>query len=272
MRYWIRVYAAQLKLATAIMFQYRFSVLIWAIWGFVGPLLGLAIWSAATEAKGGSITSARGVTFSQADFAAYFLVFMIVSHLTMSWDAFEFAFRVRDGNLSPRLLKPVLPIHGDIANNFAFKIVTSTMLLPVWALLFYLLKPNIHFSIVNILIAIPAIFLAVLIRYLFQYCLAMFAFWTTRVEAINQLYFTVDGFLAGRIAPLALFPGWLGVIAYYSPFRSMATFPVEIILGRLPAEQFLTGFLYQIFWLGAGVGLFKLLWAGGMKQYSAVGA
>ena len=74
MRYWLKVYAAQLKMSTAIMFQYRFAVLIWAVWGFVGPLLGLAIWSAATEAKGGSITSAQGVSFSQADFAAYFLV------------------------------------------------------------------------------------------------------------------------------------------------------------------------------------------------------
>ncbi len=272
MKYWINIYRAHLKIGTAIMFQYRFAVLIWAVWGFVGPLLGLAVWSAASSSHGGNITGPQGATFTDRDFAAYFLVFMIVSHLTMSWDAFEFAFRVRDGNLSPRLLKPIHPIHGDLATNLAFKFVTSTMLLPIWALLFYFLKPSLPPPNWTQLLAIPAILIALVLRYIWQYSLALIAFWTTRVEAINQFYFTLDGFLAGRIAPLALLPGWLGVVATYSPFRSMGYFPVELILGRVPSDQILSGFLFQVFWLVVGVGVFRLMWAGGIKQYSAVGA
>src|SRR5262249_49867005 len=142
MRYWLNVYRANLKMAIANMLQYRFAILIWAVWGFVGPLISLAVWAGATAAKGGAITSKSGATFGRADFAAYFLVFMIIGHLTMSWDAFEFAWRVRDGNLSPRLLKPLHPIHTDAAFNIAFKLTTSAMLLPVWILLFVLLKPT----------------------------------------------------------------------------------------------------------------------------------
>src|SRR5690349_2975185 len=96
MLYWINVYRANLKTAIA--------------------------------ARGGSITNGTGSTFARGDFTAYFLVFMIFGHLTMSWDAFEFAYRVRDGNLSPRLLKPLHPIHTDVANNVAFKLTTSAML------------------------------------------------------------------------------------------------------------------------------------------------
>src|SRR5437868_10456667 len=103
--YWFDVYRANLKVTTAQMAQYRFAILIWAVWGFVGPLISLAVWTAATAARGGSITNGAGGTFGRGDFTAYFLVFMIFGHLTMSWDAFEFAYRVRDGNLSPRLLK-----------------------------------------------------------------------------------------------------------------------------------------------------------------------
>src|SRR5947208_4841431 len=142
MRYWLGVYRANLKMAIAQMLQYRFAILIWAVWGFVGPLISLAVWSAATAARGGSITNAAGRTFERGDFTAYFLVFMIFGHLTMSWDAFDFAFRVRDGNLSPRLLKPLHPIHTDVAFNIAFKLCTSAMLLPIWILLFVLLKPS----------------------------------------------------------------------------------------------------------------------------------
>src|SRR5579883_2115529 len=134
---WIAIYRANLKMAIAQMLQYRFAILIWAVWGFVGPLISLAVWSAASAARGGTIQgAASGATYGRGDFAAYFLVFMIFGHLTMSWDAFEFAFRVRDGNLSPRLLKPLHPIHIDVAFNIAFKLCTSAMLLPVWIILF----------------------------------------------------------------------------------------------------------------------------------------
>ena len=273
MRYWLSVYRTNLQVSIAAMLQYRFTILIWAVWGFVGPLISLAVWTAATQARGGNITNAAtGATFSRADFAAYFLVFMIVGHLTMSWDAFEFAQRVRDGSLSPKLLKPLHPIHSDVASNLAFKLTTSAMLFPIWILLFFLLKPTPPQSLSSFLLAIPAIVLAGIMRYVWQYSLAVIAFWTTRVEAINQLYFTLDSFLAGRIAPLALLNGTIGAIAYYSPFRGMGAFPVELVLGRVPADQILPGFVLQIVWLLIGIGVFRLLWARGIKQYSAVGA
>lgn len=271
MTYWFNVYRASLKAAVAQMLQYRFAILIWAVWGFVGPLISLAVWTAATQARGGAVTGASGVTFSRADFAAYFLVFLIVGHLTMSWDAFEFAQRVRDGSLSPRLLRPLHPIHTDVAFNIAFKLTTSAMLLPVWVLLFFILKPTPPPSGWSLALALPALVLAGILRYIWQYSLAIFAFWTTRVEAINQLYFTLDGFLAGRIAPLALLPGWLGVLAYYSPFRGMGAFPVELVLGRVTPDRILPGFALQIVWIALGLALFRVLWAAGIKQYSAVG-
>jgi len=272
MIYWINVYRANLKTAIAQMLQYRFAILIWAVWGFVGPLISLAVWTAATAARGGSITNGAGGTFGRGDFTAYFLVFMIFGHLTMSWDAFEFAYRVRDGNLSPRLLKPLHPIHTDIANNIAFKLTTSAMLLPIWILLFVLFKPSLPAFNWTLLLTLPALVIAGSLRYIWQYALAIIAFWTTRVEAINQLFFTVDSFFAGRIAPIALLPGWMGIAAYYSPFRGMGSFPVELALGRVPPDQIATGFCLQVIWFSVGFLLFRLLWAAGIKQYSAVGA
>lgn len=272
MKYWLDVYRANLKMSIAQMLAYRFGILIWAIWGFVGPLISLAVWTAASASRGGVVSNGAGATFTRGDFAAYFITFMIVGHLTMSWDAFEFAFRVRDGNLSPRLLKPLHPIHTDITFNIAFKLTTSAMILPAWILLIVMLHPTPPHSLTSFLLGIPAIILSGFIRYLWQYSLALFAFWTTRVEAVNQLYFTLDSFLAGRIAPLALLPVWMGVAAVYSPFRSMGAFPVEVILGRIPPAQIAAGFGLQLFWLAVGFVLFKVIWAAGIKQYSAVGA
>jgi ABC-2 type transport system permease protein len=270
-RYFLDAYRAQLRQGMAMMLQYRFAVLIWAVWGFVGPLISLAVWTAASG--GGTVENpASGARFDRADFAAYFLTFMIFGHLSMSWDAFEFAFRVRNGSLSPSLLKPIHPIHADAARNVAFKLVTSTMLLPVWLALIWILKPTPPTSGWSLLLAVPALLLAAVIRYVLQYCLAVLAFWTTRVDAANQLYFTLDSFLAGRIAPLSLLPVWLGAAAYFSPFRAMGAFPVELALGRVPPGEIATGFGLQLLWLAACILLLRVLWAAGIRQYSAVGA
>ena len=272
MRYWIKMYQANLKIAVATQLQYRMEILIWAIWGFVAPLISLAVWNATALSKGGTISNGAGATFSRGDFAAYFLVFMICSHLMMSWDAFEYSFRVREGNLSPRLLKPIHPIHSDASQNIAFKIVTSVMLLPIWILMFWLLKPTPPAHWWQPVLAIPALLIGAVIRYIWNYSVAIIAFWTTRTEAVNQFYFTLDSFLSGRIAPLLLLPIWLQNLSAFTPFRSMGSFPVEVALGRIPPNQILTGFGIQIFWLLAGLVVLKVMWANGIKQYSAVGA
>lgn len=272
MKYWFSLYRANLRVSIASMLQYRFAILIWALWGFIGPLISLAVWAAASSAQGGAIVNkTTGATFASGDFAAYFLVLMIFGHLTMSWDAFEFAARVQNGGLSPTLLKPVHPIHQDASANIAFKLTTSAMLLPVWVLLFVILKPHITLTPFSLL-AVPALALAAVLRFVLQYVLALIAFWTTRVDAINQLYFTLDGFLAGRIAPISLMPGWIAAFALYSPFRALGSFPVELALGRLPAEQILSGFALQVVWLGIALVLLRILWTAGIKQYSSVGA
>lgn len=271
MRYWFSVYRVNLRVAWALMMQYRFSTLIWAVWGFVGPLISLAVWSAATHARGAGV-SAGGQTYNQNDFAAYFLVFMVFGHLTMSWDAFEFAYRVRTGSLSPQLLRPLHPIHADASFNVGFKVLTTILLLPAWVSLFVLLRPALPVSSPGLILAVPALLLAGVTRYLWQYALAAIAFWTTRVDAINQLYYVLDAFLAGRIAPIALMPAWIGAVARFTPFYSMGAFPVEIALGRVTPEAALHGMLVQLIWLVAGLAAFRIIWAAGVKQYSAVGA
>ena len=79
----------------------------------------------------------------------------------------------------------------------------------------------------------PALLLAFLVRFLLEWTLALAAFWTTRVSAINQVYFVLMLFLAGQIAPLTLFPHWIQIVADILPFRWMLGFPVELVLGRL---------------------------------------
>ena len=271
-RYWLTAYLEFLRAEVAIQMQYRFALLIWAVWGLVGPLISLAVWDAATASRGSSIQGATGPAFATSDFAAYFLTFMVFSHITMSWDAFDFAYRVRDGGLSPKLLKPINPIHRDATANVAFKLTTSAMMLPLWIALVFILHPTPPASVAGLLLAVPALALAAVLRFIMQYALAMLAFWTTRVEAVNQFYFTLDAFLSGAIAPLALLPAWLGPIARLTPFGVMGAFPVELALGKLPMAQAVQGFAVQAVWIGVAIAIYRTVWRSGIRQYSAVGA
>ena len=104
-----------------------------------------------------------------------------------------------------------------------------------------------------------------------EWTLALAAFWTTRVSAINQIYFMAVLFFSGQMAPLTLLPRSLQVVAAVLPFRWTIGFPVELLLGRLTTAQALTGLAVQAAWLGAACSSCGSPGAR-RERYSAVGA
>ena len=238
------LYIQQFKTTFASMVAYRASLLIWMIAHVLEPLIYLVVWSTVSNSGGGS---AGGYTTAQ--FAGYFIVLMLVDHVSYTWIMYEYEYRVREGMLSPALLRPVHPIHADIADNISSKMVTLPFML-----------------------AVPALALAFLLRFMAEWTLALAAFWTTRIGAINQTYFVAMLFLSGQMAPLTLFPAPIQVLAAVLPFRWMINFPVELLLGRLTPLDTLTGLGAQMAWVVLAFALMRLMWRAGIRVYSAVGA
>jgi ABC-2 type transport system permease protein len=139
-------------------------------------------------------------------------------------------------------------------------------------LLAVIFRPTAALSLWAALAFIPALILAFLVRFLLEWTLALAAFWTTRVNAINQVYFILMLFLAGQIAPLTLFPHWIQILADILPFQWMLGFPVELVLGRLTQIQALEGLAAQVVWVIISLVLVRLVWRAGVRVYSAVGA
>jgi ABC-2 type transport system permease protein len=118
---------------------------------------------------------------------------------------------------------------------------------------------------------IGALILAAWLAFMLGWAVAMAAFWTTRIMAINQMYFVAMFFFSGQIAPLELLPGVLQTAANILPFRWMVSFPVEVFMGRLSGSDVLVGFGLQILWIALSTGLVALAWSRGVRRYSAVG-
>src|SRR5947199_5734375 len=105
-----------------------------------------------------------------------------------------------------------------------------------------------------------------------EWILAMAAFWTTRLSAINAMYFAVMLFLSGQMTPLALLPAPIQTLAMLLPFRWVIAFPIELFLGRLTPHEVGVGIAIQAAWLCCMVVLLMCVWRLGIRRYSAVGA
>jgi ABC-2 type transport system permease protein len=267
MRELVDLYLQQLKTSLATMLQYRGSLAIWLIGNILEPLIYLVVWSTVSRSSGGSVGG-----FSPGDFAAYYIALMLVNQVTYTWVMFEFDYRVRQGSFSAALLRPVHPIHGDIADNLSSKIVSLPVMLGAAAILWAVFHPFFRTTTWAAMMFIPALLLAFLVRFLVEWTLALAAFWTTRVGAINQVHFIAALFLSGQIAPIPLLPFPLRVAATILPFRWTIGFPVELILGRLTPAQAITGLGAQTVWVLAGLVLLRVMWRASVRKYSAVGA
>lgn len=261
------IYRAQFKTMTAVQLQYRVSLVIWLIGLVIEPIVYLVVWDTVAQAGGGEVSG-----FGSGDFAAYFIATMVVNHLCFTWHMWEYDYRIRQGLLSPLLLKPLHPFHADLADNLAYKAITLVVMIPTTIALILVFRPVLNPPLWSAVAFLPALIMAFFIQFVLGWALAMAAFWTTRIMAINRMYFLGKLFLAGQIAPLALLPPALQTVATISPFRWMLSFPVELLLGLLSPAQALWGLVAQAVWVALSVVAVKLVWRAGVKQYAAFGA
>lgn len=263
----LALYRAQFKTTIAGQLQYRGALVIWLLGLILEPTIYLVVWSTVARSRGGEVDG-----FTAASFAAYFLAVMLVDHATFTWIMWEFEYRVRQGHLSPLLLRPVHPIHRDVADNLTFKLLTLAVVLPAAGLLALAFRPTFTPLPWAIAAFVPALALAFLGRFALEWTLALTGFWTTRVSALNQLYFVAFLFLSGQAAPLVLLPEPAQVAATLLPFRWFVAFPVELLLGRSSPADAAGGFVAQIAWLALTLVVLRFVWARGVRRYSAVGA
>lgn len=261
------VYLAQFRTSVAVQLQYRASLVIWLIGLVLEPVVYLVVWSTVARANGGDVGG-----YGSRDFAAYFISTMIVNHLTFTWIMWEYEYRIRTGTLSAQLLRPIHPIHADIADNIAYKLLTLTVILPVTLLLGIAFQPAYNLEVWSVAAFAGSVVLAFLLRFMVGWVLALAAFWTTRNGAINQIYYTAMLFLSGQLVPVGLLPEQVQAVTWVLPFRWMVAFPVELLIGRVQPMDALIGAGMQIVWLVLIVLLLQALWRAGVRRFSAVGS
>lgn len=263
----IRIYRALFTNQIQIMSQYRAQLFLYVLFSFIRPIIFLAAWLAVAESQGGRLG-----TFSRSDLAAYYVVMIFVTHLTTSWDMYEFEWEIRHGRLSPKLLRPLHPLHYSIVANTLWKIMTSVAVIPVAIFIAVTFEARFSTQPWHLALGIPSLILGAALQFMFGWVFACVAFWTTRVHAVVTLYQRAGFIFAGQIAPLALLPGVMQAIAYALPFGYMLGVPADILRGGHDLPTALVLMAGQSVWLAVAIVLYRVVWSAGLRQYSAVGA
>lgn len=266
MRRLVEIYRAFFSIRIAEQLQYRVAGMIWLIEVALSPLISIVVWSAVANSQGGVVNG-----YTTSSFAAYFIAAMLVNYLTHTWVFWEFEWRIRQGMFSSILLKPVHPIHGDVATNLSYKLLMLIVIVPVTTLMVLLFHPVFHLNWWQCLILVPSLVQAYVLRFTIEWTLALLAFWTTRVNVLNQLYVALMLFLSGQLVPLSFFPASVQGAGDVLPFRWMVAFPVELCLGTLSLDESLRGLAMQSVWVVLSFILLAIIWRSGIRRYSAVG-
>ena len=263
----IRTYRALLVAQIQAASQYRVQSILWMLFSVIRPVIFLAAWVAVANSQGGQIGA-----YDVRDFAAYYICLSLVSNLTMSWNAYDFEFEVRMGRLSPKLLRPLHPIHYSVVENLVWKLTTIIPLAIVLIFVAITFDARFRTTPVHLLLFLPSVLLAAALAFLSGWALATLAFWTTRVHAVSTFWDRAAFIFAGQIAPLALLPGPLQTIALALPFGYILGVPAEILRGGVTIPTALQLMAGQVVWVVIFYFAFQRVWRVGVRQYSAVGA
>jgi ABC-2 type transport system permease protein len=267
MRALLDYYRSQLAIDISLNIAYRGATAIWVFSSIMQPLVSLVVWRTVAGEDG----TAGGLTANE--YTAYFIMVLIVSSMTFIWHMWEFEWRIRTGQFSPLLLRPIHPIHNDVSENLGFKLLSLVGVIPAAILLAIIFNADFGgTSLLHVIAFIPALVLSMALRFVVEWTLALAAFWLTKVSAINNLFDVMFLFLGGQFAPLTVMPEWIQTLALLSPFPWSISFPVEVALGRRSGAETLVGYGAQIGWIAIALGVLYLLWNKAVSRYSAVGA
>jgi ABC-2 type transport system permease protein len=184
----------------------------------------------------------------------------------------DLADRVKDGQVAVDFLRPL---------DLQAATVTTETGMALFALLPRGL-PSVALGAAATGIAVPAapaawllgaasLALGIVISALSVYLVAVAGFWLVETRGLQILYMVASGFLCGLFVPVALFPGWLRVIAACTPFPAFMMYPIDILSGVAGTRAAAGLVLAQAGWAAGLVLAGQLLTRAGRRRLEVQG-
>jgi ABC-2 type transport system permease protein len=257
---------------------YRGDFLLGSVLRFLPLVTTILLWRAAFDwapaPADGGVKHFQGFTFDE--MVAYLLLVHISRMFSsMPGLAYGIARDIREGTLKKYLIQPLDLVGYLLSYRAAHKtayIATSVVPYAILFIVFFGFLQNIQLPDAPRLAAyVASLLLAFTIGFFFETCIGLAGFWLLEITSFLYVVNTVNFFVSGHLFPLDLLPApWRGLFKLL-PFQYMAYFPAAVFLGKVPQNELLPGLLIEAAWAVALFVLARLLYARGLRRYSAYG-
>ncbi len=128
------LYVALIKTSMQTQFQYRASNYFFMIGMVVEPTIYLVVWRTIATSNGGAVEG-----YTAGTFAAYFIVWTLVRNMNIVFTPLGWETRIREGELSGHLLRPV---HYDLGSFAGWKVIVIVLRVPIAVVLSVAFRPT----------------------------------------------------------------------------------------------------------------------------------
>lgn len=263
-------YLTVLRVGLADRFAYRANFFIGTIMRLLPFVTVVFFWNAVMA---DAPPRAFGGYNADAMVGYFILVFLARAFSSMPGLAREIAKDVRDGQLNKFLVRPIdFPAYQLMLRTSHKTVYLFTLAAPfglfVWLMSAYFPAAP---DFAQLAAGVAALLLSFVIGFHFHLLMGMLSFWFLEVTTFLFVVDLIEFFLSGQMIPLDLLPAWAQDASHWLPFQYAAYAPAAILLGRVPSEA-LPGLLgMAVIWAVVMVALTRLLFARGLRRYSAYG-
>jgi ABC-2 type transport system permease protein len=259
-----RAVPALLRAGFAEAVAYRAEFFVWFL-AYTTPLIMLALWTAVAREQ-------PIAGFDERAFQAYFLVTLVVRVSTSSWVVWEMNFDIRQGTLTRKLLRPLHPLLAYACENLAALPLRLLMTGPVMAATLIWLGPGILVrDPVHVLIVPLTLAGAWALMFCWMAIIGSLALWSESSLKVFDAWLGLIFLFSGYVMPLDLYPPRMRAVLDLLPFRSMLSFPVENLIGRMDRGEALLALGIQWAHVGLALAILLFAWRRGVRRFQAFG-
>lgn len=190
---------------------------------------------------------------------------------------------VRDGTIKKYLTQPVDMLTWLFWARVAHKLVYYVIAAAPFALVFYLCRGFFEHTPGPGTVAAfcAALLLAFLIGFLMECLLGFVSFWFLEVSSLIFIFMMLNYFLSGHMVPLDWLAGMfqeqpatqqaVRQVMGCLPFQYLAYLPAAIMLGKVQGNEVVWSLAVGAVWVVVLTALNRLVFARGVRRYSAFG-
>ena len=250
-----RLYLPFAKAGVKTELSYKAQIVMWIIISFVEVFFILflyqAIYRSSPDGMGAII---NGFTFN--DMVLYMITSFVFSFVMGTGDtSYNIYTDIREGTIANTLTKPVsyrLRHLSTFLGMVALDLVI--IMIPLMAItygIFFalgILTMGAWEFITNLIFFFIFTILGCFMNDAISYFIGMLVFFTDHLFGLNMARTALQGFLGGKMVPLA-YMGVVGVVFSYTPFAFLGSVPVLTLMGKVAVSEIIVYILVALAWI-----------------------